>query len=157
MDPQRFREVIGSFATGVTLVTTRDGEGRPLGLTVNAVSSVSLEPVLVMVCIDRGSGSHDPLLAHKAFGVSVLGTEQEGLARRFALGERGERFDGVALEEGRTGCPIITGALAWLDCRVWKAVEAGDHTVVLGEVLDGGARPGAPLIYYRGSYRRIGP
>ena len=157
MDRDRFRQVIGSFPTGVSLVTTLDESDRPVGLTVNAVSSISLEPILVMVCIDRGAATHDPLRARGAFGVSILGAEQEGLARRFALGDRGERFEGVALEEASTGCPIIAGALAWLDCRVWKEVDAGDHTLILGEVLDGGSRPGSPLIYFRGSYRRIGP
>lgn len=143
--------MLGHFATGVTIVTARDGGGAPCGLTANAFTSVSLDPPLVLVCIDRRSRTRACVLAAQAFAVNVLAAEQEAWARRFAA-RTGDRFAGLRLTAARTGAPILDGVLAWLDCVVERTVEIGDHTVVVGHVLAGHAREGAPLVFFRGRY-----
>lgn len=156
MDADEFRRVMGHFPTGVTVVTTRTPDGRPCGLTVNAFSSVSLDPTLVLVCIERDAESHDCLHESGVFAVSVLeGETGESLSRRFSSFERGDKFEGVAHRPERTGSPILEQAMAWLDCRVIQAVEAGDHTIFVGEALEGDAREGDALIYYRGGYATL--
>ena len=160
IDPDEFRRVMGHFATGVTVVTTRERDGRPCGLTANAVSSVSLEPRLILVCVDRTADSHDCIRASGVFAVNVLGEdggEGETLSRRFAGPGQADKFEGVAYREQRTGAPVLDAALAWLDCRVTEAIEAGDHTIYIGEVVAADAREGSPLIYYRGGYGRLLP
>lgn len=149
---------MGHFATGVTVVTTVKGDGEPCGLTASAVCSVSVNPVLVLVCVEHGADSHDCIVAAGRFAVNILGEEGgETLSRRFATYEVEDKFRGVAFREESTGAPVLEGALAWLDCRVAQAVEAGDHTIFLGEVVAGDAREGTPLVYYRGGYGRFTP
>jgi len=158
IDPIEFRRVMGHFATGVTVVTTRTPAGQPCGLTANAFASVSIDPLLVLVSVDRAANSHDCIRSSGAFAVNVLAQEGgESLARRFASWELEQKFDGVAYREERTGSPVFPDALAWLDCRVHQAVPAGDHTLFLGEVLAADAREGTPLLYYRGGYGRFTP
>lgn len=153
MDADEFRRVMGHFPTGVTVVTTRAEDGRCCGLTVNAFCSVSLDPTLVLVCIERESDSHDCLLHSRIFAVSVLeGEAGETLSRRFSSYERADKFDGVAHRTERTGSPVLDQAMAWLDCRVVEVLPAGDHTIFVGEALDGDAREGDALVYYRGGY-----
>lgn len=154
-DERQFRTVIGHFATGVTVVTSRRADGRPCGLTANSVASVSLDPLLVLVCLDRSAVSHGCIIDGGAFAVSILAAPDEPLARRFAEGEREDRFEGLAWREEVTGCPVLERALAWLDCRVRDVHGAGDHSIVVGEVVACGARAGEPLVFYRGEYRRI--
>jgi flavin reductase (DIM6/NTAB) family NADH-FMN oxidoreductase RutF len=155
----RFRQVMGHFATGVAVVTGVDREGAPLGFTANAVSSVSLEPLLVLVAVDRGSASLPALLERGAFGISFLPASDEELARRFADRERNARFDGVSLRMGTTGVPLLAEALAWLDCSLWRTVEAGDHLVLFGEVLECGVERDdePPLVFYQGRYGTVAP
>lgn len=158
IDAIEFRRVMGHFATGVAVVTTRDGEGRPCGLTANAVSSVSLEPLLLLVCVEHGADSHDCIRDSGVFVVNVLAQEGgENLARRFSTWEVGDKFRGVAYREEQTGAPVLQDALAWLDCRVTESLPGGDHTIFLGEVVAGDAREGTPLVYYRGGYGRFVP
>lgn len=160
IDPDEFRRVMGHFATGVTVVTTLEADGRPCGLTANAVSSVSLEPRLILVCVDRTADSHDCIRASGVFAVNVLGEdggEGETLSRRFAGPGQADKFEGVAYGARGTGAPVLDAALAWLDCRVAEAVAAGDHTIFIGEVVAADAREGAPLVYYRGGYGRLLP
>ena len=141
------------FVTGVALVAGRlDGSVR--GLTVNAVSSVSLDPPLVLVCLDRNGKSHDPIIASGAFAVSVLASDQEELAHRFARGTHRERFDGVEFRTGASGSPVLPDALAWLDCSIRGVHPAGDHSIVVGEVLGCGAGNGDPLLFFRREYGR---
>lgn len=147
---------MGHFATGVTVVTGRDEEGA-FGLTVNAVSAVSLEPTLVLVCLAWSSASLDRILESGAFAVNVLRAGDEGLARRFSRGSRSDRFREIEFRTGTGGAPLLDRALAWLDCRVWRVHEAGDHAVVVGEVLDCDADEGAPLLFFRGRYREYEP
>jgi 3-hydroxy-9,10-secoandrosta-1,3,5(10)-triene-9,17-dione monooxygenase reductase component len=156
IDELDFRRVLGQFATGVTVVTTRDAQGRPFGLTVNAFCSVSLEPPLVLVCIDRRSEAHPGFSQTGAFNVSVLAEGQEEISRRFA-GRRKPKFEGIDLPPGSNGVPLVDGALAFMECRVVGAHAAGDHTIYLGEVLRLGSREGRPLVYHGSAYRKLDP
>lgn len=158
MEPEEFRRVMGHFATGVTIVTTRDAGGRPCGLTANAFCSVSLDPALVLVCVERTADTHGCIEATGMFAVSVLGAARgETLSRRFSTMPPGLKFEGVAHREERTGAPVLEAAIAWVDCRLWRATPAGDHTIFLGEVLAGDAGEGKPLVYYRGGYGGFEP
>lgn len=155
-----FRTVMGHFATGVTVVATDGPKGGRTGLTANSFASVSLDPLLVLVCLDRGSGSGSAILANGCFSVSVLSARDEGLARRFARSLGEEAFADVALRTEATGAPVLQRAMAWLDCRVDRVMDAGDHHVVIGRVEACGQNPDAhpdPLLYFRGKYRTLGP
>ncbi|NIP79059.1 MAG: flavin reductase, partial [Gemmatimonadetes bacterium] len=129
--------------------------GAPRGLTANAVSSVSLDPPLVLVCVERVADTHDVIETTGAFAISILAGEDEALARRFATYPTEEKFDGVAYRRASTGAPVLEDALGWIDCRVWAAYDGGDHTIFVGEVVDGDAGGGAPLLYFRGGYGRL--
>jgi flavin reductase (DIM6/NTAB) family NADH-FMN oxidoreductase RutF len=154
VDDASFRSALSQFATGVTVVLTRDAAGAPAGLTVSAFSSVSLDPPLVLVCIDVRCDAHDPLAQSGTFGVSVLRETQEDISRRFAC--RGaEKFEGFVLEHGETGALLVPGALAHLECSVVAAHRAGDHTVFFGEVRAIRVTAGRPLVYQGGGYRRL--
>ena len=154
VDPADFRRALGQFAAGVTVVTTRDEQGRSLGLTVTAFAAVSLEPPLVLVCVDHRSETHAGFRHAGLFGVSILAEGQEEVSRRFAGGGAG-KFKGVDLEKGETGVPLIPGALAHLECRVSATHLAGDHTIYVGEVVSARVRPGRPLLYHDRDYRRL--
>lgn len=158
IEAEEFRRVMGHFASGVAVVTTLRPDGRPCGLTVSAVSSVSLDPTLLLVCVDRDSRSHDCVLSSGFFAVNVLG-EAAGpaLARRFAGRGESDKFEGVPWQAAATGAPLLEGALAWMDCRVTGSLPGGDHTIFLGEVMGADAAPGAPLVYFRGGFGRLVP
>ncbi|HEX7242967.1 MAG TPA: flavin reductase family protein [Longimicrobiaceae bacterium] len=158
IDPFEFRRVMGHFATGVTVVTTLREGGEPCGLTASAVCSVSIDPTMVLVCVERGADTHDCIGSTGAFAVNVLQEEGgETLSRRFATSDVADKFRGVAFREERTGVPVLEDALAWLECRVVEALPGGDHTVFMGEVVAADAREGTPLLYYRGGYGRFVP
>jgi flavin reductase (DIM6/NTAB) family NADH-FMN oxidoreductase RutF len=156
VDSETFRALLGRFPSGVTVVTANDEHGHPHGMTVSSFCSVSLEPPLILVCIERYASMHD-LLAHTpTFTVSVLADSQEELSRRFADTGVAARFDGVAWTQGPGG-PRIGGAHAWLECRNVAQHPAGDHTIIIGEVHSGTmAAEGGPLVYYRGGYGQLG-
>jgi len=156
IEPADFRRALAQFASGVTAVTTRDGSGRPLGLTVTAFSSVSLEPPLVLICVDERSETHAGFRDSGLFGVSVLAEGQEEISRRFA-GSGPAKFETTELVAGSTGVPLVAGALAYLECRVVAAHAAGDHTIYVGEIVVLTAREGRPLVYNQGRYRRLEP
>ena len=155
LDPALFRSVLGRFASGVTVVTTRDAEGTDVGMTVSAFCSVSLDPPLVLCCIEHTADMHDALVRATAFAVNILADDQEAISRRFSLHEE-ERFDGIGYERGQSGAALLAGALAWIECRTFARYDGGDHTIVVGEVEHAEARNGAPLLYYRGGYNQLG-
>lgn len=156
IDQSEFRRVIGHFATGVAIVTTCREDGSAAGLTVSAVSSLSLDPTLILVCVDRASDTHPWLERAGTFAVNVMEEGKgETLARRFAGGATEEKFRGVAWRPEHTGAPVLDEALAWMDCRVTAALPGGDHTIFVGEVVAADAREGTPLLYYRGGYGRF--
>lgn len=126
------------FVTGVTVMTSVAPDGQPHGMTANAVASLSLDPMLVLVCVDRHAAMAEVVEDGRVFALSVLGGEQQELSERFADEDRGygvEEFDGVATRAGVTGAPLLVGASAWLDCRVRDLLDGGDHVVVVGEVV----------------------
>jgi len=149
--PDRFRAVMGNLATGVTVVTVNTPEG-PVGMTANAVTSLSLEPVLLLVCFDNAARTLPAVRATGRFGVNVLASGQEDLARLFAskTPER-EKFAGVA-HTVHDGIPVIEGVLAWVGCRLERLIPGGDHTIGIGAVEAAEAGEGEPLLWFRGSY-----
>lgn len=144
--------------TGVVVVATRvPGGEEPCGLTANSVASVSLDPPLVLVCVDKESRSHDCIIAAGCFSLNILAEGQENISRRFASWEMDTKFDGIGYRFGESGAPILEDTLGWLDCRVWASYPGGDHTIFVGEVVGGDAIDGVPLVYYRGGYGRFVP
>ena len=155
IDPETFRSVLGRFASGITVVTTVDAEGRDMGMTVSAFSSVSLHPPLVQVCIDRAASMYEVLMQADRFGVNILGAEQEAVSRRFAAVDSTHRFDGVGYERGESGVVLLDDALGHLECVIRARHEAGDHTLFIGEVERAWAGDGRPMLYYRGGYAQL--
>ena len=147
----KFRTVMGHFATGVTVVASRRPKGEPVGLTVNAFTSVSLEPPLILVCIYRAADAHDPILQAGHFGVSFLGADHEEWAIRFSQDEPGDRFRELPVLDGPLGSPLIEGALAWMECRIHEVHPGGDHSIVVAEVVECEAGDGDPLLFFKGS------
>ena len=155
VDQLEFRRVMGHFATGVTIITTHDGAGKLTGLTANAVASVSLDPPLVLVCVDKKAESYPLFGMSRVFAVNILTQKQETLSRRFAK-SGGEKFEGVGYRAGATGAPILEGALAHLECEVRHEFDAGDHTIFVGVAVEIGAEDAEePLLYFRGGYRNL--
>jgi flavin reductase (DIM6/NTAB) family NADH-FMN oxidoreductase RutF len=151
---EEFRRALGHFASGVTVVTSRGQGGKPQGITVSAFTSVSLEPPLILVCIDKRASIHDQLVEGSHFAVSILAEDQELISRRFASKEE-DRFDGVGFTEGVTGSPLLTGSVATIECRVAHTYPGGDHTIFVGEVEATGVTEGKPLLYFRSGYNEL--
>ena len=154
VDPATFRAVLGRFATGVTVVTVRDAQGRDCGMTVSAFCSASLEPPLVLCCIGHEASMYDAMAQATHFAVNILAEGQEAISRRFAEPES-DRFDGLGYSRGLTGVALLEETLAHVECRVVERHEAGDHTVYVGEVVAAQARNERPLLYYRGGYAAL--
>src|SRR5437867_10892012 len=154
-----FRKALGCFATGVTVITV-DCEGEVQGMTANAFSSVSLDPLLVLVCVDQRARTHAHLHAKKRFGVNVLADDQRAISEYYARATRvhqhAEQEAEARFERTAHGTPVLHGALAYLECRLHTAQDAGDHTIFIAEVEDVVVREGDPLLFYRGNYRAIG-
>ena len=149
-----FRQLLGRFATGVSVVTTRGPAGQPLGMTASSLASVSLEPPLLLVAVDRKNDMHDALRAAPHFAINILTADQEAVSRRFADVDP-NRFEGVGYREGRYGVPLLNDALAHIECDMHGAVPGGDHTVFFGLVTGGDVTERRPLIYYRGGYASL--
>jgi flavin reductase (DIM6/NTAB) family NADH-FMN oxidoreductase RutF len=155
--PEEFRRGCGFWATGVSIVTTADASGRPFGLTMNAVTSLSLNPPMFVVCVDNGSDTLHPMRERGIFCVNVLARGQEALSSRFAK-KGGDKFDGVEWSAGVTGAPVLAGTLAAVECAVSTIVPGGDHQIVCGEVrrMIVNDAPGVePLLYFCGRYGRL--
>lgn len=153
----RFRHVLGHLAGGVSLVTAVGAEGEPSGLTATAVCSVSLDPPLLLACIDRASNTHLAIEASGCYAVNLLSADHEELAVRFA-GNGSDKFRGLTLDEAATGSPVVGEALGFLDCTVVRDVPAGDHTVFIGRVEEariGDGDLGRPLVYHLGRYTTL--
>ena len=151
IDSMLQRQVMGRFATGVTLLTTRFDEGV-LGMTANAVMSLSLEPPLVVVSVDKKNSMHECLIQGKCFALNVLRADQEEISRRFAISGPKD-FSGLRLTAAETGAPILVDAIAFVDCKLVEILSGGDHDMFVGEPVAGEVRDGEPLIFYGGEYR----
>ena len=154
ISPDDFRQALANFASGVTIVTTCDSEQRPTGLTASAFCSVSLDPPLILICVDHKSQSYPHLRENGRFAINILHQGHEQLSRRFAS-TRLDKFDGVPFTLGTLGVPLIEAALAYLECRTVSAHVEGDHTIFVGRVEAVGVGEGDPLLYYRGRYHRL--
>jgi len=155
VDPPLFRQLLGRFATGVTVLTTRDGSGQPAGMTASSLASVSLTPPLLSVCVDVSAEMHRTLAASGTFVINVLAAGQELISRRFAEAAAEERFRGVAWRETSSGLILLEGALAHIECERHADFPLGDHTLFVGRVTGGAAQEGEPLVYFRGGYRTL--
>jgi flavin reductase (DIM6/NTAB) family NADH-FMN oxidoreductase RutF len=146
---------MGLFPTGVTVVATRGTGDAPVGLTVNSLTSLSLDPPLLLVCIDREASCHDRLVGAGSFAVSILATDQIDVARRFAQDPSEVRFDGVAWRPGATGDPLVEGCTAWVSCTLESVHRGGDHSILVGRVAASGVGEGEALTFYRGEFGSV--
>jgi flavin reductase (DIM6/NTAB) family NADH-FMN oxidoreductase RutF len=153
IDDARFRQAMGHFASGVTVVTTAAGNDL-YGMTVSSFSSLSLNPPLILICIDKGVPTHDILKDAGNFVVNILEERQEHLSRRFATTST-DKFKGLAWHSGKLGLPVLDNTLAAIECSLRDALDGGDHTIFIGEVVDAEIREGAPLLYYRRGYHEL--
>lgn len=154
-----FRQAMGCFATGVTIITV-DLDGEVHGMTANAVASVSLDPLLVLVCVAQNASTHGHLHTRKRFGINILAESQRKISEYYAHASRSyERADaeaGAKFDRTAHNTPILHGALAYLECSLRSAQVAGDHTIFIAQVEDVVVRQGAPLLFLRGKYHHIG-
>jgi flavin reductase (DIM6/NTAB) family NADH-FMN oxidoreductase RutF len=157
---RQFRDALSEFATGVTIVATRDaahaGAPRYVGFTANSFNSVSLDPPLVSWCLARDANTHAAFERCDRYAISVLAVGQAALARRFA-GAHADRFEGVAFRLGWSGAPLIDGAVAWFECRHFARQPMGDHTLFVGEVVRCARSHGAGLLFHHGHFRASTP
>jgi flavin reductase (DIM6/NTAB) family NADH-FMN oxidoreductase RutF len=155
-----FRKAMGCFATGVTIITLdQDGDGDIHGMTANAFTSVSLDPPLVLVCVDHRARTHAHLHARKRFGVNVLSSAQQAISEYYARSsEKHQHAEAAGARFTRTahGTPVLKGAIAYLECRLHSTQPAGDHTIFIAEVEEVELREGEPLLYFRSQYRNTG-
>jgi flavin reductase (DIM6/NTAB) family NADH-FMN oxidoreductase RutF len=154
VDAPQFRQLLGRFATGVTVLTTRGADGRPIGMTASSIASVSLDPPLVLVAVNHEHEMHPALEGARDFVLNVLAADQEALSRRFAA-EHPDRFAGVGYHESKRGIAILDGVVASIECQKHATVPGGDHTVFFGLVTGGTVTERSPLLYYRGGYRSL--
>jgi flavin reductase (DIM6/NTAB) family NADH-FMN oxidoreductase RutF len=156
VSPAQLRDAMGHFATGVTVITSVDSAGQPVGTTANAVTSLSLEPPLVLVCFDLASVTLTAIKGHGAFVVNVLGSRQRHLSANFARRGLAAAWDGVRHRRGPTGSPRLDGVLAVVECTVEHALPGGDHEIIVGRVRHvETSGHGAPLVFWRGGYASL--
>jgi flavin reductase (DIM6/NTAB) family NADH-FMN oxidoreductase RutF len=154
VSPDEFRSVLGRFPSGVTVVTTKATDGSDQGMTVSAFCSVSLEPPLVLICIEKTASVYDALTSAPGFVVNILSAKQEQIARRFSIVDI-DRFEGVGFSRTQNGIVVLDDVLGIIECRKFALHDAGDHTIILGEVEATRAENGSPLMYYRGGYAQL--
>jgi flavin reductase (DIM6/NTAB) family NADH-FMN oxidoreductase RutF len=157
LSPTEFRKAMGCFATGVTIITV-DLDGEVHGMTANAFASVSLDPPLLLVCVDHNARTHAHLHARKRFGVNILAQDQRTISEYYArpVEEQVEKELSAHFDRTRHGTPVLHGALTYLECQLQWAHDAGDHTIFIAQVEDIVVRPGEPLLFFKSKYRKIG-
>jgi flavin reductase (DIM6/NTAB) family NADH-FMN oxidoreductase RutF len=156
VDAQDFKNALAHWATGVTVVTTRSGD-RHIGITASSLTSLSLEPPQILICVARKLYTHAAILESGVFAVNILNVEQVEWGMRFAgmIPENGDRFEDIDFDTATTGCAILPGVLGWLDCTVRQAYDGGDHTIFVGEVVAAGFENGPPLLYFNRHWRQL--
>jgi flavin reductase (DIM6/NTAB) family NADH-FMN oxidoreductase RutF len=159
LSPDEFRNALGCFATGVTVITMEQA-GNVHGMTANAFCSVSLDPLLVLVCVDQRTLTHELMRDKQRFGINVLAADQQRISLYYADPDRlhhdAEEKAGARFDRTRHGTPVLHGGLAYLECRVHSAERAGDHTIFVAAVEDAVVREGSPLLFFRGNYHELG-
>jgi 3-hydroxy-9,10-secoandrosta-1,3,5(10)-triene-9,17-dione monooxygenase reductase component len=154
IEPQELRRVMGHFATGVTVITTKDQQGAPNGLTANAFMSLSLDPPLVLISVDKNATCYACFEPSNGFTVNFLSEEQEEISKRFAT--KGiDKFSGLQWRPGGNGAAIIDGVIGYVECQVTERYDGGDHTIVVGEILNASATGDRPLLFFKGKYQRL--
>lgn len=154
IEPQELRRVMGHFATGVAVITTRDKDGTPQGLTANAFMSLSLDPPLVIISVDKKATCYSCFEPNNGFTVNFLAEDQEEISRRFAT-KGADKFVDLKWQVGSNGAAQIDGALGSVECRITQCHDGGDHTIVVGEIIDVGASGERPLLFFKGKYQRL--
>lgn len=154
IDKDAFRRVLSNFAAGVTVVTTLDRDRQPHGLTATAFTSVSLDPPLVLVCIDKKAETYPHFGPAGVFAVNFLGADQRDVSQHFAK-HGGDKFSGLPWRRGVLGTPILDGSVGHVECRIANGFDGGDHTIYVGEIEAADANDGAPLLYFRHAYHRV--
>jgi 3-hydroxy-9,10-secoandrosta-1,3,5(10)-triene-9,17-dione monooxygenase reductase component len=154
IEPQELRRVMGHFATGVTVITTKDRDGTPQGLTANAFMSVSLNPPLILISVDKGATCYACFEPQNGFTVNFLSEAQEDISRRFAT-KGVDKFAGLQWKEGNNGAAILDGILGHVECKITQCYDGGDHTIVLGEIVNVNATGERPLLFFKGKYQRL--
>jgi flavin reductase ActVB len=149
-----FKAALGRFASGVTVVTTKDAKGELHGLTVSAFCSVSLEPPLVLICIEKKTGSYHAFVESEKFVVNILSESQEHISNQFAF-KHEDKFDGISFQDGIDDLPVLEGCLVNLECRQKYSYDGGDHTIFVGEIHQIHVSDGQPLTYFHGNYHQL--
>jgi flavin reductase (DIM6/NTAB) family NADH-FMN oxidoreductase RutF len=153
VSPEDYREALRKFASGITIVTVAHGNELH-GMTASSFAAASLSPPLVLVCLERSSRTRSLVLEASSFAANILGDHQESIARSFS--ESGPKpFQELRHRPGKFGAPLLEGAIAWIECSVWRVIETGDHDVIVGEVQACDSQPGLPLVYFNRSYRSL--
>ncbi|WP_020482392.1 flavin reductase family protein [Methylomonas sp. MK1] len=156
VEAKQFKNALKLWASGVTVVTTQGRDNQPRGMTATAFSSVSLDPPQILVCLNQATDTGAALLESRRFAVNILNSAQEDVSNQFAGSTTQEqRFASIAWQVGENGAPILSEALAVLECRVVQQVQAGSHWVIIGEVDSVVCREGDPLLYYHSAYRTV--
>jgi flavin reductase (DIM6/NTAB) family NADH-FMN oxidoreductase RutF len=157
IDSREFRNTLGCFATGITVITTVDREGGPVGFTANSFTALSLDPPLILFCLDRNATCFESFHRNRHFAVNILTTDQQDISSRFAK-SGADKWSGVEFCSGESGAPILAGCLANLECQVDEVFEGGDHVIFIGKVtaLRSSGDEAQPLLYYRGRYAALG-
>lgn len=153
VDESEFKRAMSHFASGITVVTTEAG-GEKFGMTVASFASLSLQPPLVLVCLEKTPRTHDAIVAAGKFAVNILSTRQCDVSTIFAT-KTGDRFEGIGSHAGALGLPLIDGALASVECKLYAQLPGGDHSIFVGEVIATEFNEGSPLIYYRSGYHEL--
>ena len=156
VDVQDFKNALAHWATGVTVVTTRSAD-RNIGITASSLTSLSLEPPQILICVGRKLHTHAAILESGIFAVNILNADQVEWGIRFAgrVPEVADRFEDIEFDTATTGCAILPGVLGWLDCTLRHAYDGGDHSIFVGEVVAAGFEPGAPLLYFNRHWRQL--
>ncbi|MCR8659926.1 flavin reductase family protein [Paenibacillus endoradicis] len=157
MDPIVWRNTMGQFASGVTIITTIDSAGNPLGMTANAFTSLSLDPPMVLICVDNKSTTLVHLTESAKYCVNILAAPQEQLSRQFARKGGSEKFEGASYFSGDIGVPVLEGTLTSVECEVTAIVDGGDHKILLGKSvkIHQSLTETEPLIFYKGKYNKL--
>jgi flavin reductase (DIM6/NTAB) family NADH-FMN oxidoreductase RutF len=154
IEAQELRRVMGHFATGVTVITTKDKDGAPQGLTANAFMSLSLNPPLAIISVDKGATCFACFAPGNGFNVNILSEDQEDISRRFAT--KGiDKFADLNWHAGSNGAALIDGALGQVECQITSCHDGGDHTIVVGEILNVAANGERPLLFFKGKYQKL--